>query len=281
MQFAVIYRPLLSLVFLLLSLFPSLAQAFSSSECIITMGYRTSERLPFIEHEPNNQGFYRDIYQAAAERIGCKLRITRAPKMRILRDLKLGNIDFYPGLSFSEERAQFAYFIPNGLSERAIGISRAGAANISSLEQLSQSGMTLLIAPGSYDFNGLPETMSVRKPPELDVPKALDYLLASQGDFFIYDQATISYYLKQRDMSQFKLHPNCCQQPQAMYLGFSKKSRHFRGQHNPNYRADLPVSPDNSPNRLAEDSKAYEFAKALAAMDAEGETQRIYFNHFG
>lgn len=281
MQFAVIYQPLLSLVLLLLSFFPSLAQAFSSSECIITMGYRTSERLPFIEHDPNNQGFYHDIYQAAAERIGCKLRITRAPKMRILRDLKLGNIDFYPGLSFSEERAQFAYFIPNGLSERAIGISRAGAANISSLEQLSQSGMTLLIAPGSYDFNGLPETMSVRKPPELDVPKALDYLLASQGDFFIYDQATISYYLKQRDMSQFKLHPNCCQQPQAMYLGFSKKSRHFRGQHNPNYRADLPVSPDNSPNRLAEDSKAYEFAKALAAMDAEGETQRIYFNHFG
>lgn len=137
MQFAVIYRPLLSLVFLLLSFFPSLAQAFSSSECIITMGYRTSERLPFIEHDPNNQGFYHDIYQAAAERIGCKLRITRAPKMRILRDLKLGNIDFYPGLSFSEERAQFAYFIPNGLSERAIGISRAGAANISSLEQLS------------------------------------------------------------------------------------------------------------------------------------------------
>ena len=281
MPFAVIYRPLLSLLCLLLIQSPSLAQAFSSSECVISMGYRTSERRPFIEQEPNNQGFYYDIYQVAAERVGCKLRVIRAPKLRILRDLKLGNIDFYPGLHFSEERAQFTYFIPNGLSERIIGISRAGAANVGSLEQVSQSGMTLLIAPGSYDFNGISETMSVRKPPELNVPKALDYLISGQGDFFIYDQATISYYLKNRDTSQFKLHPNCCQQPQAMYLGFSKKSRHFRGQHNPNYRADLPLSPNNSPSVLAEDSKAYEFAKALAAMDAGGETQRIYFNHFG
>lgn len=245
------------------------------------MGYRTSERRPFIEQEPSNQGFYRDIYQAAAEKIGCKLRVVRAPKLRILRDLKLGNVDFYPGLHFSEERAQFAYFIPNGLSERYIGISRAGAASINSLAQLSQTGMTLLIAPGSYDFNGISKTMSVRKPPELDVPKALDYLLASQGDFFIYDLATLNYYLKNRDISQFQLHPDCCQQPQAMYLGFSKKSRHFRALQNPYYRANLPLSPDNIPSVLAEDSKAYEFARALAIMDAEGETQRIYFNHFG
>jgi len=281
LQFAVIYRPLLSLFCLFVILSPSLAQAFSSSECIITMGYRTSERRPFIEQEPSNQGFYRDIYQAAAEKIGCKLRVVRAPKLRILRDLKLGNVDFYPGLHFSEERAQFAYFIPNGLSERYIGISRAGAASINSLAQLSQTGMTLLIAPGSYDFNGISKTMSVRKPPELDVPKALDYLLASQGDFFIYDLATLNYYLKNRDISQFQLHPDCCQQPQAMYLGFSKKSRHFRALQNPYYRANLPLSPDNIPSVLAEDSKAYEFARALAIMDAEGETQRIYFNHFG
>lgn len=281
MQFAVIYRPLLSLFCLFVILSPSLAQAFSSSECIITMGYRTSERRPFIEQEPSNQGFYRDIYQAAAEKIGCKLRVVRAPKLRILRDLKLGNVDFYPGLHFSEERAQFAYFIPNGLSERYIGISRAGAASINSLAQLSQTGMTLLIAPGSYDFNGISKTMSVRKPPELDVPKALDYLLASQGDFFIYDLATLNYYLKNRDISQFQLHPDCCQQPQAMYLGFSKKSRHFRALQNPYYRANLPLSPDNIPSVLAEDSKAYEFARALAIMDAEGETQRIYFNYFG
>jgi len=259
-----------------------LANAFSSSDaCVITMGYRTSERLPFIGDEPNNTGFYHDLYQAAADKIGCKLNVVRAPKLRILRDLKLGNIDFYPGLNFTEDRAKYAHFIPNGLSERAIGISRAGAADIRSIEQLVNNKMTLLIAPGSYDFGGLPDKIQVRKPPELNVSKALDYLLSNQGDFFIYDQTTLHYYLNDRDPTQFKLHYDCCQSAQEMYLGFSKKSRHYRGRHNPNYRAENPISPDNNPTVLAPDSKAFQFAKALAAMDSQGETQRLYSKYFG
>ncbi|AUD58966.1 amino acid ABC transporter [Shewanella sp. Pdp11] len=282
MKSTLVAQPWLGALLLLMTLQAPLANAFSSSDaCVITMGYRTSERLPFIGDEPNNTGFYHDLYQAAADKVGCKLNIVRAPKLRILRDLKLGNIDFYPGLNFSEDRAKYAYFIPNGLSERAIGISRAGAADIRSIEQLANNKMTLLIAPGSYDFGGLPDKIQVRKPPELNVSKALDYLLSNQGDFFIYDQTTLHYYLKDRDPTQFKLHYDCCQLPQEMYLGFSKKSRHYRGRHNPNYRTENPISPDNNPTILAPDSKAFEFAKALAAMDSQGETQRLYSKYFG
>lgn len=61
----------------------------------------------------------------------------------------------------------------------------------------------------------------------------------------------------------------------------SRKSRHYRGKHNPNYRADIPISPDNSPTVLTPDSKVFEFAKALAAMDSQGETQRLYSKYFG
>lgn len=282
MKSTLVAQPWLGALLLLMTLQVPLANAFSSSDsCVITMGYRTSERLPFIGDEPNNTGFYHDLYQAAADKIGCKLNVVRAPKLRILRDLKLGNIDFYPGLNFTEDRAKYAHFIPNGLSERAIGISRAGAADIRSIEQLVNNKMTLLIAPGSYDFGGLPDKIQVRKPPELNVSKALDYLLSNQGDFFIYDQTTLHYYLNDRDPTQFKLHYNCCQSAQEMYLGFSKKSRHYRGRHNPNYRADTPISPDNNPTVLAPDSKAFQFAKALAAMDSQGETQRLYSKYFG
>ena len=282
MKSTLVAQPWLGALLLLMTLQAPLANAFSSSDaCVITMGYRTSERLPFIGDEPNNTGFYHDLYQAAADKIGCKLNVVRAPKLRILRDLKLGNIDFYPGLNFTEDRAKYAHFIPNGLSERAIGISRAGAADIRSIEQLVNNKMTLLIAPGSYDFGGLPDKIQVRKPPELNVSKALDYLLTNQGDFFIYDQTTLHYYLNDRDPTQFKLHYNCCQLPHEMYLGFSKKSRHYRGRHNPNYRAENPISPDNSPTVLAPDSKAFQFAKALAAMDSQGETQRLYSKYFG
>ncbi|MGW7675072.1 substrate-binding periplasmic protein [Shewanella sp. S23-S33] len=282
MASVLVAQPWLGALLLLITLQAPLASAFSSSDsCVMTMGYRTSERLPFIGDESNNTGFYHELYQAAANKIGCKLNVVRAPKLRILRDLKLGNIDFYPGLNFTEERAQYAHFIPNGLSQRAIGISRAGAADIRSIEQLAHNEMTLLIAPGSYDFGGLPDKIKVRKPPELTVPKALDYLLSNQGDFFIYDQTTLYYYLKNRDQSQFKLHYHYSELPQEMYLGFSKKSRHYRGKHNPNYRADIPISPDNSPTVLTPDSKVFEFAKALAAMDSHGETQRLYSKYFG
>ena len=282
MKSTLVAQPWLGALLLLMTLQAPLANAFSSSDaCVITMGYRTSERLPFIGGEPNNTGFYHDLYQAAADKIGCKLNVVRAPKLRILRDLKLGNIDFYPGLNFTEDRAKYAHFIPNGLSERAIGISRAGAADIRSIEQLVNNKMTLLIAPGSYDFGGLPDKIQVRKPPELNVSKALDYLLTNQGDFFIYDQTTLHYYLNDRDPTQFKLHYDCCQSAQEMYLGFSKKSRHYRGRHNPNYRAENPISPDNNPTVLAPDSKAFQFAKALAAMDSQGETQRLYSKYFG
>ena len=186
-------KPWVLALFCLMALEPTFANASSTSEpCVLTMGYRTSERLPYIEQEPSNAGLYHDIYQAAVAKIGCQLKIIRTPKLRVLRDLKLGKIDFYPGLSFTDDRAQFTHFIPNGLSERVIGVSRAGAADILSLEQLSHSQMTLLIAPGSYDFGGLPQNMRIRKPPELDVAKALDYLLNNQGDFFIYDQETIT-----------------------------------------------------------------------------------------
>lgn len=225
MKSTLVAQPWLGALLLLMTLQAPLANAFSSSDaCVITMGYRTSERLPFIGDEPNNTGFYHDLYQAAADKIGCKLNVVRAPKLRILRDLKLGNIDFYPGLNFTEDRAKYAHFIPNGLSERAIGISRAGAADIRSIEQLVNNKMTLLIAPGSYDFGGLPDKIQVRKPPELNVSKALDYLLSNQGDFFIYDQTTLHYYLNDRDPTQFKLHYDCCQSAQEMYLGFSKKA---------------------------------------------------------
>jgi hypothetical protein len=91
----------------------------------------------------------------------------------------------------------------------------------------------------------------------------------------------LHYYLKNRDQSQFKLHYHYSELPQEMYLGFSKKSRHYRGRHNPNYRADIPISPDNSPTVLTPDSKVFEFAKALAAMDSQGETQRLYSKYFG
>ena len=70
--------------------------------CNMIMGYRENERLPLINRTPLHNGLYIDLYQKALKDINCSLSIIRAPKNRILSMLKKGDIDFYPGLSFTE-----------------------------------------------------------------------------------------------------------------------------------------------------------------------------------
>ena len=85
----------------------------SSHACEVVMGYRTSERLPFIAEAPNNEGLYYSLYSRALADIGCQLKVLRAPKKRILHMIKSGEIDFYPGLGFSDEREEYIHYILN------------------------------------------------------------------------------------------------------------------------------------------------------------------------
>lgn len=79
-----------------------------------TMGYRLNERLPLINAAPNNEGLYKELFSTALEKINCKLVIVREPKRRIIKKLKNGNLDFYPGFTFSKERSNYVFFFENG-----------------------------------------------------------------------------------------------------------------------------------------------------------------------
>lgn len=256
--------------FILLSLL-----SFSGVGCELTMGYRTSERLPYIHAEPDNSGLFDDLYRTAAARIGCELNIVRAPKNRIIRDLMHGKIDFYPSLGFNRQRMRFAHFVPNGLPERYTGISREGTPDIRQPTELVNHDMVLLISPGGYDLGGLPDKLETRRPPDMDVPQALGLLRARKGDFFIYDEITLNYYLKRDGRTALKLHHDCCESPRTMYLGFSRKSPHFDDEPNPAYDVDKPLTPENLPRRLRAGTKAEQFSRSLALMLKEGKTQAL------
>jgi len=73
------------------------------------MGYRSNERLPLINKEPFNEGLYQHLYSLAAEKINCQLKVVRGPKKRILKKLKLGKIDFYPGFNFNNLSNQISF----------------------------------------------------------------------------------------------------------------------------------------------------------------------------
>ncbi|MDX6015686.1 MULTISPECIES: substrate-binding periplasmic protein [Shewanella] len=251
-------------------------QVFAAENCELTMGYRTNARPPFIAQAPDNSGLYLSLYQEAAARIGCSLKVVRAPKKRILREIAKGSIDFYPGLAFSKERHNYAHFIVNGLSERYIGVSRNDLSDITSLQQLVDKQLVLLISPGSYQLGGLPNKLIVRKPPDMGTDSAITFLKQHQGDFYIYDESTLRYWLQNHPQHGLKLHPNCCDNRRQGHLGFSRNSRYFSAEVNPNYVAAKPISIGNSPWELKSGSIAYALQQALSEMANSGETKRRY-----
>nr|CRH05721.1 Putative ABC-type amino acid transport/signal transduction systems, periplasmic component/domain [Candidatus Magnetococcus massalia] len=246
--------------------------------CTLSMGYRTNARPPLIEKHPNSDGLYSQLYQKAAERIGCQLKVVRKAKKVVLKMLREGQVDFYPGFNFTEKRSAFTFYMVNGLPGGDVGVSRDDLAEVTQLQQLK--GRTVLSALGSPRFvKGVPGVREQRLP-ELTTLKALKLLGKKRGDFFIYNRSTILYTIKQNSLKGLKVHADCCGGNKPLYLGFSRQSPHFKGVPNENYQAEQPLSVTNFPIQLVTTSVAYRFQQALAQLAEEGWTQILYGRHY-
>ena len=245
--------------------------------CELVMGYRTNGRLPLIQAAPSNAGLYRDLYRQAAADIGCRLEIRRLPKRRVLLGLQSGEIDFYPGFSFDRERADYAQFIANGLSHGYGILSRRNLADIHSWRDLQ--GKVAVVAAGAS--TELLERHQIRLAyvHDLDLPKAARLLMNSKADVYLYDNDTINYFLKQHPDLPLKSHP-CCHPRKAMFLGFSRRSRHFRAVDNPDYDPQQPLSPANQPRQPADGTVAARLATALSALKQQGAIDRLYQGYY-
>ena len=256
----------------------TLLASFSSLACTLTMGYRTNERMPLIAASPNNDGLYVDFYSLVAEKLGCELEVIRGPKKRILKQLKDGEIDFYPGFNFNEHRALFTYYLENGFPGGDAGISRQDFPTITDLSQLE--GSTILQALGSPNFVRNLEAVKIYAVPEMTIEKAIGLLRKKRGDFYIYNHASLNYYLKLHNNKDIKVHPECCGGVEPLYLGFSRRSEHYQEQANPNYLPDQELSPENFPVQLKQGTKAYQLQQLLHQMKQSGETDNIYHQYY-
>lgn len=86
------------------------ATSFSFAGKEIKMVYKEGGKLPLIAKMPDNTGAYMELFSKAAKKIGCKIVISRMPKKRLHQKLGTGDLDFYPGASFSKKRSIFAVF---------------------------------------------------------------------------------------------------------------------------------------------------------------------------
>tara|TARA_Y100001956_G_C4125980_1_gene190081 strand:- start:240 stop:1049 length:810 start_codon:yes stop_codon:yes gene_type:complete len=259
-------------------LIASLFSSCSVSACTLKMGYRTNERPPLISAHPDNSGLYQHFYQTMAAHLGCQLEIVRGPKKRILKLLEDGEIDFYPGFNFNEYRAVYTYYIETGFPGGEVGISRLDFSDINSLKDLE--GSTILQSLGSPNFVRDLENIRIYAVPEMTIDKAVSLLRKKRGDFYIYNRASLLYYLKVSESTDIKVHPNCCGGVEPLYLGFSRRSHHYQETPNPGYDANQDLGPSNFPVSLRPGSKAFQIQKVLKEMKDSGETDLIYSQYY-
>lgn len=251
-----------------------------ATACTLKMGYRTTARLPNIEAMPSNKGVYQDLYTEAAKRIGCKLEIHRLPKKRVLRDLGRGTLDFYPGLTFREERSLYIHFFPNGLPSADIGLTRVEVNEINSFYDLK--GMVVLRAFGGSSVDADKYNVTLKTPPELSFDKAIDIILNKQADFYEDEIGTLSYYLKSHPRAnELKFHLNCCGGLTDLTVGFSRASPHLKEEVNPDYDAKKDLDYNNFPTRLAKRTIAYRFQEALKQLKEDGFTNNVFQKYYG
>ncbi len=248
----------------------------SLSACTLSMGYRMNGRAPLIGVAPDNSGLYIELYQKAANRIGCNLVVVRLPKKRILNDMEKGKIDFYPGFNFTEKRARFAYYFENGLPGGDIGISRTDFPEITDLKQLETKILFLAKGGANIDVPGV----RVKRPSNLTLDRVIKLIHKKRGDFYIYNKSSIEYHLKINNISNLKIHADCCGGIQPLYLGFSRKSPNYREIKNPNYDSSKPTSIKNFPVIVPRQVTANKFARELAAMKKQGESRKLYLDYY-
>ena len=246
----------------------------------LVMGYKTVEKLPYIEKAPDNSGFYFELYNTAIKRMGHELQIVRLPKKKIMALMREGKVDFYPGLSFSQDNAAMMYFINTGVPGGHMGLSRQDFPDITQVNDLK--GSTVIRSVGSTDFYAdIPEIKSMVVP-ELTPTQAIIEIIGEKADFYRTTIPALDFYIKAHPkvLRLIKLHPNCCGGKKPFYLGFSKYSKHIQEEKNPAYDPLKPDSPENFPTRLVKGCLAYQLNEILREMERREEIGILYYKYF-
>lgn len=260
---------------------------WAAEQPVMTMTYKLGAKPPMMAEAPNNSGIYLDLFTLAAERIGYRLELKRMPKVHLHKDLAQGTIDFYPGASFSEKRAEYLYWIDNGLITAEYGLTAAGRDPIPSYQSLRGSDCIWLMEHGSSKEQ-LCQSLGLKrfKVRALEVNRAREFILDNPGLFYVADKEIVDHYLMEiapRTMAEMGLmvHPDAGGGPQPLYLGFSRESPLFKELPNPEYDAGKPMSIDNFPVRVDPDCPAAALGRALQELKREGITQAVYDKYFG
>jgi hypothetical protein len=256
-----------------------------ANDNVIVMGYKDKDKLPLIGGYGDDNGLYRELFEKAAASIGYRLKIIRLSKKRIHLRLKSGEIDFYPGTSFSQKRAAYLYYLPNGLQTKEVLLS---LSNHKEIKNIKDATGILIAESGSskIEWDKLYPGLKIQVMTKLPIDIAILALQKKRGDFYVADIEVIQYYkfiknIKNYEQIGIKVHYNAINQHFIpMYLGFSRKSSKFSEIPNPNYDPTKKVSIKNFPTIISKNCVAYKFYKALDKLKQDGTTAKLYKKYF-
>jgi hypothetical protein len=260
-------------------LFLTLCASLPAYACTLKMAFKDGAKGNLIGPPGNDEGAYKDLFTEAAKRIGCRLMIVRLPKTRLHERLEAGTLDFYPGASFSEKRASYLHYIPNGFTTGEVGISRIDMADRTSLRDMR--GIRLLAELGTSKDDLTKNGAEIVATSALTFERIVRMINRQRADFYIADIEFLNAYQARIKPLIFadqglKIHANCCGGIKPMYLGFSKKSLYFKASQNTNFAKNTPLSPSNQTLMLIEETLPYKLAKALNEIASEGLSDKIY-----
>lgn len=263
----------------------TISVASGASEKVITMGYKAIAKAPLIGGLQDNTGLYLDLFSLAAERIGYQLKIERLPKKRLHYKLEEGTVDFYPGSSFSQRRARYLYYLPNGLTTKEVLISLNDRPEITDMNQ-AKGILIAELGSSKLEWGDIYPMLSVATMGKLSLDTVIKALKLGRGDFYIADIEVVDHYLKHKGLESYddigiKIHHNAVNNAFIpMYMGFSRKSQLFSEVENPDFNPDNSVSIQNFTTLVEKHSVAYQFHLALEALRTEGITQSLYNEYF-
>lgn len=265
-------------ILLFLNLFPAHSQE------TLTLVYKDIGKPFYMAPAPDNSGLYFDLITAAVEKIGFKLKIIRVPKKRGYSMLNKGVADLYPSTTINKTRADFLFYIPNGLRriETYYGLTAMSVPELKSVSQINEYGLQWLVELGSTqpkqasDF-GVPYN-AIKK---VEIDKAIKLIQAGRPFFYRVIKRELESYMEENDISDMsavgiKVHKNCHPNIDVpLYLGFSRYSPHYREQKNINYVDTKPLTIDNYPYELVRGSVPDRLRNALQEMIDNGEVKAL------
>lgn len=257
----------------------------AAEPCQISLVYKSKGKAGYMAAAPSNAGLYQALYQEVANALTCTLSIQRYPKKRTHLLLKAGRVDLYPSTGFDMKRSQYLYYIPNGLyrHERYIGLTPPRVTSLSNISEIKDDGLTWIFEGGNTTGQ-LAEKFQVpyQAITKLSDERAIAMLSKGRKVFYRmiaddYEKYLLEHKVKDLKGLNIRAHKNCCKaKSHRLYTGMSRKSEHYREDINPHYKTNQPVSAENYPVSLVNDSLMFKIAQQMKKLRASGRVEQLY-----